>query len=286
MSGEIGVPLPLPYAKKMKPPRHYTGASAKRVTSAQVRRWCRSGPAKNVCLRLNEGVLGIDVDDYGTKRGRATLTRLVELYGPLPPTIFSSNRGAGFSVISLYRVPDGLHLRSTLTARHVAGGETGDIELIHSGARYMLCWPSMHPEWRRYKWYGADGRRLLDMPRLADLPWLPARWLPAVQVPEASLASLQPVPAAAGRVGVAPTVWSAADDQLLSRLAREVRAEATSRNNTLNNAAYTLGGIRHLAPDLVEAALLEAAATAGLPEGEARATVRSGMRAGRRRPLR
>lgn len=84
-----------------------------------------------------------------------------------------------------------------------------------------------------------------------------------------------------------------------SRIARYVRAafEAEldriygcsegSRNDTLNKAAFALGqliGAGELSRDEVRSALLKAALAIGLPEGEATATVESGLGAGEREP--
>jgi hypothetical protein len=60
-----------------------------------------------------------------------------------------------------------------------------------------------------------------------------------------------------------------------------------TRNDTLNRAAFSLGQLAAaglLPPLTVETALSEAAERAGLPEGEARRTIRSGMTAGARKP--
>jgi hypothetical protein len=61
------------------------------------------------------------------------------------------------------------------------------------------------------------------------------------------------------------------------------------RNNRLNRAAFCLGMLvagGELPDQLVEDELLAAALDAGLPEREARASIRSGLRAGAREPRR
>ena len=68
---------------------------------------------------------------------------------------------------------------------------------------------------------------------------------------------------------------------------RVAGAREGTRNDTLNRAAFALGQLvaSGLLPELpVVAALADAAAQAGLPEREARRTIRSGMTAGSRRP--
>ncbi len=77
----------------------------------------------------------------------------------------------------------------------------------------------------------------------------------------------------------------------LAALREEARRVATARpgtrNDTLNRAAFSLGQLAPaglLPPAAVIAALASAAREAGLPEGEARRTIRSGMAAGARKP--
>jgi hypothetical protein len=67
-----------------------------------------------------------------------------------------------------------------------------------------------------------------------------------------------------------------------------VNAEVGSRNNTLTRSAFRFGqvvGAGLLEERLAVAALEEAAELCALPEGEARSTIRSGLRAGARHPL-
>jgi putative DNA primase/helicase len=66
-----------------------------------------------------------------------------------------------------------------------------------------------------------------------------------------------------------------------------VTAPEGERNDRLNKAAFSLGQIiagGGLDRDIVEAALLTAATTAGLPETEARRTIQSGLAAGMKEP--
>ena len=77
----------------------------------------------------------------------------------------------------------------------------------------------------------------------------------------------------------------------LAALREETRrvadARPGTRNDTLNRAAFSLGQLvaaRLLPPLPVMTALADAAAYAGLPDEEARRTIRSGMAAGARKP--
>jgi len=64
-------------------------------------------------------------------------------------------------------------------------------------------------------------------------------------------------------------------------------AQPGTRNDTLNRAAFNLGQLTAsglLPPLAVVTALSHVAGRAGLPEGEAGRTIRSGMTAGMRKP--
>jgi bifunctional DNA primase/polymerase-like protein len=74
---------------------------------------------------------------------------------------------------------------------------------------------------------------------------------------------------------------------LRAQTRRVADARPGTRNDTLNRAAFSLGQLvaaRLLPPLPVMTALADAAACAGLPEDEARRTIRSGIAAGTRKP--
>ncbi len=56
-------PIPLPPGSKFPPPPGTTGA-APLPDAAMVAEWKSTRPDANVALRLPEGVVGLDVDDY------------------------------------------------------------------------------------------------------------------------------------------------------------------------------------------------------------------------------
>jgi hypothetical protein len=117
-------------------------------------------------LVMPEDVIGLDVDVY--KSGGQTLDGLVREHGDLPVTWESSSREDG-SGIGLYRVPAGTRLR---------GAAGPGIEIIQSHHRYCVCWPSIHPEGRTYRWWMGIGAA--DIPKVYALPDLPRAWLKAL----------------------------------------------------------------------------------------------------------
>jgi hypothetical protein len=93
-----------------------------------------------------------------------------------------------------------------------------------------------------------------------------------------------------GTNGAASTIGRAApgDAYMGAALVGETRRVATApnhtRNNTLNSAAFSLATIPDLPESVIEGALLSAAIAAGLPESASRATINSGITAGRLHP--
>lgn len=158
--------LPLPYRKKTHPPTGYTGRNAAEPSYADCAAWA-DGAAANIALHLPPSVVGIDVDDYAGKGGGDTLQRLVDECGSLPPTWMSTSRGDGISGIRLYRIPAGVELVSALT---------GGIEIIQAHHRYVVCWPSVHPEGRVYEWIN-EATGAAEIPPVESLPYLPAAWI-------------------------------------------------------------------------------------------------------------
>lgn len=162
--------LPLPPKAKKLPPRGFTGESGIDPSWADVQAWLDSEHgAGNIALRLPRHVLGIDVDNYGDKRGGDTLHQAEQRWGALPPTFRTTSRDDGISGIRLYRIPEGLAWPGELD-----GGST---ELIQWRHRYAVVWPSLHPEGRTYRWINPDGVVSTAIPDVDTLPPLPDIWV-------------------------------------------------------------------------------------------------------------
>lgn len=159
--------LPLPPRKKTYPPTGYTGYDGAWPSYADCTAWSEEGE-RNVCLRMPGDVVGVDVDHYDGKAGGDTLAGLVEKYGALPPTWLSTSRDDGISGIRLYRIPAGTTLPTKLPG----------IEFVQRHHRYVVCWPSIHPEGRTYRWIDeTTGTSADGPPPVAGLPELPAAWV-------------------------------------------------------------------------------------------------------------
>lgn len=187
-AGWAGV-LPLPARAKKPVPEGYTGTTGVDPSAADIQSWIDNGvllprpggatggpglyrQAGNIALRLPDGIIGIDVDNYGLKQGDTTLAQLTAACGPLPSTWRTTSRDDGVSGIYLYRVPTGLAWPG------IAGP---GIEIIQRRHRYAVVWPSVHPDTgREYRWIGtppppADATYPVPQPR--EFPELPDAWI-------------------------------------------------------------------------------------------------------------
>jgi hypothetical protein len=172
--------LPLPPGQKSPPPKGYTGYDGKWPTTAQIEEWVEGRPDSNLMLRVTHGVIGIDVDAYGNKTGGQTLKEAEARWGPLPATFRSSARSEDkVSGVRIFRVPEDVLFRTVIDFRD---DSLADIEIIQSHHRYITAWPSIHPSGQRYRWFSPAGTLLPEgqVPRVDDLPELPAAWVDAL----------------------------------------------------------------------------------------------------------
>lgn len=174
--------LPLPPGAKSPPPKGFTGYDGQWPTDAQINEWVDvRPPGSNLGLRLEHGVIGVDVDAYGAKTGGKTIAEAERRWGPLPATYRSSARADDqVSGIRLYRIPEGTLLKGVI---RFADQGIGDIEIAQPHHRLVVAWPSIHPKvGQPYRWYGPDGQLMAEtmVPRVRDLPELPQAWVDAL----------------------------------------------------------------------------------------------------------
>lgn len=279
--------LPLPPRKKFPPPSGFTGYGSPNPSMEQVSEWIDNGRGNgNVALRMPPNVLAIDIDHGyrhgdGLKAGLDSFQSLVDRLGPLPQTWASTSRlngeGAG-SGIRLYRVPEGIRWHE-----RAAGG---DIELISHNHRYIVAWPSIHPDTgQTYRWLLPDGN-VADsgvFPSPDDLPELPDAWVTTLSSPK-KVKSAWELPSASPRDV----------EKLLAELEALAEGDTSDgRNNDLNRLAWRLG---QLVPGglidekTVRDKLWSAAIDCGLvaEDGESKtwATINSGLKVGINDPRR
>lgn len=176
--------LPLQRGTKWPPPTGFTGYDGRDPSFPDILQWSELYPLGNVCLRLPEGVIGIDVDAYGAKTGGAAFAEAVRRWGPLPEGPQSSSRDDDLvSGLRLFRVPPGTLLETVIVFPELS---IGDIEIIQRHHRYAVCWPSVHPEGRGYWWRNSQGQ-LLGIPELDEIPELPQTWIEGLKLTPRSL---------------------------------------------------------------------------------------------------
>lgn len=175
-------PFVLKPGTKSPPPKGVTGYNGVGPTPAQLTEWRIKRPNGNIALRLPLGVIGFDVDNYTKevtdkdgktklveKTGAAHINELEDRLGALPPTWHSTSRPDPVSGIYLYQLPATIDELPTELAP--------SIEIIRRAHRYVVAWPSVHPDTGlSYRWVDANGADSVP-PILSELPELPDRWV-------------------------------------------------------------------------------------------------------------
>ena len=226
----FGSVLPLPAGAKTPPAGGYTGHHGKDPGPDELAAW--GNHAGNYALRLPDGVVGIDVDQYGSKNGLATLQAAEAQLGALPPTWMSSGRdprtGSG---IRFYRYPGG----------RLAGVLGESVEVIQRGHRYAVVWPSVAHgsdgtplEYRWFKWVGEVGgipagwAGMNRPPRVEELAELPQAWVDHLR--------------AGAATDVGPAASSADTNKLLSDIVTDARPICGAMTTALGTALAKLSG--------------------------------------------
>lgn len=170
-------PLPLPPRRKKSPPTGTTG-KYEMPDKKKISGWAKSHDSRgNIALRVPDNVIGIDVDAYDAKIGRASLAEMEKELGSLPPTWTLTSRRDGVSGIRFYAVPPGLHW---------PGEPLPDVQIVQNHHRYAVAYPSVHPDTRAlYLWYAPhdalNGHPSVtvdnEIPHITELPELPPAWV-------------------------------------------------------------------------------------------------------------
>jgi hypothetical protein len=171
--------LPLPPAAKQPPPKGFTGYDGAWPTDDQIAHWMATEPARsNLGVRVEYGILVLDVDDYDGKTGGATLAEAERQWGSLPPTYRSTARPEDqVSGQRVYRVPMGILFRSEVKFADLG---IAHVDTIQPHLRLMAAWPSIHPKTGQvYRWYAPDKSLLPEgtVPRPDDCEFLPTEWV-------------------------------------------------------------------------------------------------------------
>ncbi|MFZ5811905.1 MAG: DUF927 domain-containing protein [Thermodesulfobacteriota bacterium] len=247
-----------------KKPLTPNGFKAATTDPEQIRAWwsrwpdasigCPTGPEMG---KAGAWVLDVDLPD-----GPATLSALESEHGALPATVEQRTGGGGRQLF--FRWPEGRDVPSRV-------GKIGKNLDIRGRGGYVILPPSGHPSGGRYAWT-SNGVPLAEAPEwLLDL---------VAPLPKPGAPRPEPMKMPARGCGYG----RAALEREAARVA--VAAQGT-RNATLNEAAFAIGQLvagGEVDRGEAESMLLAAAQSCGLPEGEARKTIQSGMAAGMQEP--
>ncbi len=186
-------PLPLPHGRKKYPPKDVTG-NVPDVDPNVIEGWLQSPGYHDANLGLRMPrirryeIIGIDIDQYGSKTGWDTIQNITAEIGGWPATIKSSHRGNDFddpesvSGIYYFRVPAG---------KKWVGKVGSSIEIIQRTHRYSVVPPSQFHDiegsgkLETYCWYSVSevlagstpSSALLDeIPNVSVIPMLPSKW--------------------------------------------------------------------------------------------------------------
>jgi len=230
----------------------------------RILRWWDRWPSANIGVATGaaSGIVVLDVDPRSG--GECSLEALTARRGPIPETLSARTGGGGWHLFFAHpggQIPN--------TAGRLPGHTASAPGLdVRGDGGYIIVPPSVHASGTPYRWVDADQSPAPAPPWLQPPPPDPERVAPAVP---------------AGR----PAGYGAA--ALAGEMTRVAAAQPGTRNQTLNQAAFALGTLvasNMLSDVAVVDGLLSAAVAAGLSPREARATIRSGLRAGARHPRR
>ncbi|MEK6440118.1 bifunctional DNA primase/polymerase [Pseudonocardia sp. T1-2H] len=150
-----------------------------------------AGNPRNDCaVWAAPGLIGIDVDHYGDKRGQDTIDELERKYGQLPATVSSTSRGARQPArIYWFRVPEGdSHERNQFVTK------LRDVEIIQSHHRFGAVYPSVsHKTGETYRWFSKTDEMLPEtvIPSVEDCAELTAAWVEFLREGSNSVAKRQ-----------------------------------------------------------------------------------------------
>ena len=184
-------PFTLPPNAKKLPPHGVTGAPGIDLTAEEIgaahairfnKKTGQDEPIRwqwnaNVGIRMPQGVVGIDIDQYGDKTGFANFKELVgedSAREHLGQAWISTSRPLP-SGIYFFRIPD--HWQSQDgNWPELAGAPTGAVEIVQRHHRYAVVSPSRIGE-RTYRWYPpGTNQHQPRPPHTNDLPVLPDQW--------------------------------------------------------------------------------------------------------------
>jgi hypothetical protein len=168
------IPIGRGPAQKSPPPTGFTGWSGAYPSGADVAAWLDGAEAGyNIGLHLHPGVYVLDVDDHHDKPASVSLGELEAVAGQLPRTWSSTSRGASAQSRHYFFRYSPEMLDGRVWKDHPGAG----LDSLHTGHRYAVVWPSVHPSGATYEWYDPEGELYEGVPAPEELAQLPAAWV-------------------------------------------------------------------------------------------------------------
>lgn len=267
---------------KYKPFRKgHTGRTGKNLTDEEIERWATSAYDLSLALRMNKGLIGIDVDGYDKKHGAEALFNIEYHHGKLPPTYRNTARlDDAVSGHRFYRVPEDAILVDRIG--------TKNIEILQYHHRYANAWPTINLKTGQpYRWYNPEGELMPEgfVPSIENIPPLSEAWIKYLTKPEKKEIEKRLAPEEMTDDMVVDGCTLA--DQTVYKL---LHAPEGTRNNQLNTTSFLLGRLVSadvLTMEEAEIMVTQACEQNGLMNGsssEVQATFNSGMNAGINNP--
>lgn len=248
-----------------KHPRTRNGLDDATTDEVTIRKWWGRDAGSNIGIvtGARSGIVVLDVDG---REGLKNWGELEKRHGATPSSFLVTTPRGG---VHLYLAHPGRRVPNT------AGKLAANIDVRGDGG-YVVAHPSNAINGRGWRqWTGAGCEGWLD--GTAELVPMPEWMSPVVK------------PAVARPASPGGSIGRYAQTALDAECGRVALAPEGTRNHVLNRAAFSLGqlvGGGALDAGHVVAALLEAAARAGLEGREAERTIASGLAKGRAQPRR
>ncbi len=228
----------------------------------RVQAWWRQWPDAGIGIvtGAESGLFVLDVDG---KVGRTSLARLEKQYGALPKTLTATTPSGGTHYVFSY------------AGGKTSAGKLGDGLDTRGDGGYFLAAPTVRSDGKAYRW-ADEGMEPAPAPE-----WL-LRLADAASGPTTADAS-------SGTRRIHTDAATYTEQAFADDLAGVRAADHGTRNHALNIAAYNAG--RRIAGGCQDEAsarerLTAAAEAVGLVPGETQATISSGIKSGKEKPLR
>jgi hypothetical protein len=177
--------IPVNPANKRPAAAGCTGRRGVDADDAVIDGWINTHGECNIGIRMPEGFIAIDIDDYDGKPGAASIDSCIATgLSPLPVTIRTTSR-SGKSGKYFYRVPAGIefHEAAIKRAAGLSPEQNSGVEILQRHHRHAQCWPSINPQTGAREQWLRGREALKGLPLRSDAAELPADWIEFLRKP-------------------------------------------------------------------------------------------------------